>query len=203
MKKSRIFGALLLMAGAFLGAKMVVRAQTEPVVTDTVVIKTSVGEITVELYGNDAPKTVENFTGLAKKGFYKGILFHRVVPGFVIQAGDPKSTDSNLRAQWGTGGESIYNKPFDDELNPNAPSYKRGYVEGTLAMANRGPNTNTSQFFIILKNNTDLPKRYTIFGRVIGGMDIVKAIEGSERLDAKGLAANPAKILDMKVIDVP
>ena len=202
MKKSRIFGALALVAGAFLGATLIARAQqTEPVVTDTVTIKTSAGDIVVELYGADAPKTVENFTGLAKKGFYKGILFHRVVPGFVIQAGDPKSTDTTLRAQWGTGGESIYNKPFEDELNPNTISYQRGYVEGTLAMANRGPNTNTSQFFIILNNNVKLQKHYTIFGKVVRGMDVVKVIE-SGKLNSAKAPENPVKILGTTVVHV-
>jgi cyclophilin family peptidyl-prolyl cis-trans isomerase len=154
-------------------------AVTAPVATQTAVIKTSLGDIEIELYGNDAPKTVENFVGLAQKDFFNGILFHRVVPGFVIQAGDPKTKSDSLRDQWGQGGESIYGKEFADELNPNAPSYQRGYVEGTLAMANRGPNTNTSQFFIML-GSSQLPKAYTIFGHVTKGLDVVHKIENTE-----------------------
>lgn len=131
-------------------------------------IKTEKGEIQLELYPQDAPKTVTNFATLAKNGFYDGLTFHRVEPGFVIQGGDP---DGN-----GTGGASIYGSEFEDELNEDAASYKNGYKEGVLAMANRGPNTNSSQFFIMLANNDSLPKNYTIFGKVTAGMDVVKNI---------------------------
>jgi cyclophilin family peptidyl-prolyl cis-trans isomerase len=168
--------------------------EAEPTVTYTAVIKTSLGDIEVELYGEDAPKTVANFVGLADKDFFNGILFHRVVPGFVIQAGDPKTKNDSLRAQWGMGGESIYGGTFVDELNPNAPSYKRGYVEGTLAMANRGPNTNTSQFFIMLAES-GLPKNYTIFGKVTKGLDVVHKIEHVELNGS--IPRVPVKILDV------
>lgn len=131
-------------------------------------IKTAKGEIQLELYPQDAPKTVTNFATLAKNGFYDGLTFHRVEPGFVIQGGDP---DGN-----GTGGTSIYGSEFEDELNEDTPSYKNGYKEGVLAMANRGPNTNSSQFFIMLADNDSLPKNYTIFGKVTAGMDVVKNI---------------------------
>jgi cyclophilin family peptidyl-prolyl cis-trans isomerase len=167
-----------------------------PVATYTAVIKTSMGDIEVELYGKDAPKTVANFIGLSDKGFYDGILFHRVVPGFVIQAGDPKTKNDSLRNQWGTGGESIYGDTFQDELNPNTLSYQRGYVEGTLAMANRGPNTNSSQFFIML-GNSELPKNYTIFGKVTKGMDVVHAIE-KVQLGDRSVPMVPVKILGIK-----
>ena len=132
------------------------------------VIETTLGTIEAELYPQDAPKTVENFVGLAGKKYFDGIIFHRVVPGFVIQGGDPTGT--------GTGGKSIWGKEFADELNPASVSYKEGYVKGVLAMANRGPNTNTSQFFIMLANNTTLPKNYTIFGKVVKGIEVVDAI---------------------------
>ncbi len=132
------------------------------------VIETSMGTIEAELYSADAPKTVENFTGLAGKKYFDGIIFHRVVPGFVIQGGDPTGT--------GTGGESIWKKEFADELNPATASYKAGYKKGVLAMANRGPNTNTSQFFIMLDDNTTLPMNYTIFGKVVKGIEVVDAI---------------------------
>lgn len=150
----------------------------KPVVTHTAVIKTSTGDIEIELYGVDAPKTVANFVGLAQKDFYNGILFHRIVPGFVIQVGDPKTKDVKLKGEWGTGGESIYGGTFVDELNPQAPSYQLGYKRGVLAMANRGPNTNTSQFFINLRDNEGLPKSYTMFGKVTKGMEIVDEIAG-------------------------
>lgn len=134
----------------------------------TAVIETTLGTIEAELYPADAPKTVENFVGLAREKYFDGVIFHRVVPGFVIQGGDPTGT--------GTGGKSIWKKEFADELNPATASYKAGYVKGVLAMANRGPNTNTSQFFIMLADNTTLPKNYAIFGKVVKGMDVVDAI---------------------------
>jgi cyclophilin family peptidyl-prolyl cis-trans isomerase len=139
-----------------------------PVMTEIGVIETSMGTIEAELYRADAPRTVENFVRLAQKKYFNGVIFHRVSKGFVIQGGDPTGT--------GTGGESIYGKEFEDELNPTAPSFKEGYKKGVLAMANRGPNTNTSQFFIMLSDNLRMPKNYTIFGKVIKGMDVVDKI---------------------------
>lgn len=169
-------------------------AQNAPEVTHVVMMKTSMGDIEIELYGKDAPKTVENFVGLAEKGFYNDILFHRIVPGFVIQAGDPKTKDSTLRGVWGTGGGSIYDdKEFADELSAGAPSYVRGYVDGTLAMANRGPNTNTSQFFICLGVLDRLPKNYAIFGKVTKGLDIVHKIENVPLVGS--IPKDPVKIL--------
>jgi cyclophilin family peptidyl-prolyl cis-trans isomerase len=141
------------------------------------VIETSMGTIEVEFFKNDAPKTVENFVRLAaEKKYFDGMRVHRVSKNFVIQTGDDKSKDPKKMDEWGTGGKSIWGKEFNDELNPNAPSFKEGYKKGVLAMANRGPNTNTSQFFIMLKDNLGLPKNYTIFGRVIKGQDVVDAI---------------------------
>lgn len=135
-------------------------------------IETSKGTIEIELFQSDAPKTVANFTGLAEQGYYNGIIFHRVAKGFVIQAGDPTGT--------GTGGKSIYGKEFEDELNPSTDSYQQGYVRGTVAMANRGPNTNTSQFFIMLRTVAGMPKNYTIFGRVVKGLEVVDSIGAVE-----------------------
>lgn len=131
-------------------------------------LETSKGTIELELYPDDAPKTVTNFIGLAEQGYYNGIIFHRIAKGFVIQTGDSLGL--------GIGGRSIYGKEFEDELNPDAPSYKEGYKRGTVAMANRGPNTNTSQFFILLTDAPWMPKQYTIFGKVIKGMDVVDSI---------------------------
>lgn len=131
------------------------------------ILKTSMGDITVEFYPEDAPKTVENFIGLAQKGYYNGVIFHRVVADFVIQSGDPTGT--------GRSGDSFWGGTFADELNPNAESYKTGYQKGVLAMANRGPNTNTSQFFIVLRD-APLDHLYTIFGKVVAGLDVVDKI---------------------------
>lgn len=125
------------------------------------------GDIKVQLYDQDAPKTVENFLKLTNAGYYNCITFHRVAKDFVIQSGDPTGT--------GSGGDSAFGGEFADELNPNTPSYKAGYLKGVLAMANRGPNTNTSQFFIML-GDVSLPHNYTIFGKVVSGQDVVDKI---------------------------
>jgi cyclophilin family peptidyl-prolyl cis-trans isomerase len=128
------------------------------------VIKTNMGNIELELFSKEAPKTVENFVTLAKKGYYKGIIFHRVIKGFMIQGGDPTGT--------GRGGESAWGSKFNDEIVPSLVFDK----EGILAMANSGPNTNGSQFFITLAPQPHLNGGYSIFGKVIKGMDVVKAI---------------------------
>jgi cyclophilin family peptidyl-prolyl cis-trans isomerase len=127
-------------------------------------IKTNKGEIKVKLHKDDAPKTVENFLNLAKKGFYNGVIFHRVIPGFMIQGGDPTGT--------GMGGPGYQ---FADELNSETESYKRGYRRGVMAMANAGPDTNGSQFFI-MHADYPLPHAYTIFGEVLEGLEVVDAI---------------------------
>ncbi len=137
-------------------------------------ILTAKGTIVIQLYGQDAPKTVINFATLAKKGYYDNLTFHRVVAGFVIQGGDPNGD--------GTGGRSIYGDTFADELNPNTPSYQAGYKEGVVAMANRGPNTNGSQFFILLADHPELPKNYTIFGKVTSGMDVAQKIQVGDKM---------------------
>ncbi|MDL1893633.1 peptidylprolyl isomerase, partial [Sphingobacteriales bacterium CHB3] len=113
---------------------------------------------------------------LAEEKFFDGQRFHRVSKNFVIQGGDDKSKDVKKKGEWGTGGKSIWGKEFEDELNPNTASYQAGYQKGVLAMANRGRNTNTSQFFIMLRDNTSLPKNYTIFGKVTKGLDVVEKI---------------------------
>lgn len=129
-----------------------------------VTLETNFGKIILELYPKDAPKTVDNFLTLIKKGFYNGLIFHRVISGFMIQGGDPTGT--------GMGGPGY---KFADELDPSTPSYKAGYKKGVLAMANAGPDTNGSQFFIMLKD-TPLPNAYSIFGHVISGQEVVDAI---------------------------
>lgn len=129
-----------------------------------VTIKTNMGEIKFATYDADAPKTVNNFITLAKKGFYDGLIFHRVIDGFMIQGGDPTGI--------GTGGPGY---TFEDELNPQTDSYKEGYKKGVVAMANAGPNTNGSQFFIMVADYP-LSNSYTIFGKVISGQDVADAI---------------------------
>jgi peptidyl-prolyl cis-trans isomerase A (cyclophilin A) len=129
-------------------------------------IKTTLGTIIVELYKDKAPKTVENFTALAKKGFYNGIIFHRVIPGFMVQTGDPTGT--------GTGGPGY---TFSDEF---APGLKHD-VAGMLSMANRGPNTNGSQFFITVAPAPWLDGKHAIFGRVVEGQYVVDQIAAAER----------------------
>lgn len=128
------------------------------------VMETSMGTIELELFAKEVPKTVKNFVGLAKKGYYKGTIFHRVIDNFMIQGGDPTGT--------GSGGESIYGKTFADEF---VPSLKHS-TPGILSMANAGPNTNGSQFFITLVPTPWLDGHHTIFGKVVKGMDVVTAI---------------------------
>lgn len=164
-------------------------AMTQP--KEFATIETSMGTFEIELYRNDAPKTVDNFVKLAEKKYFDGMRFHRVSKGFVIQTGDDKSKDTTKVTQWGTGGQSIYGKQFEDELNPSAPSYKEGYKKGVVAMANRGPNTNTSQFFVMLRDNTSLPKNYTIFGKVIKGIETVDRIGQVEIIP--GMGANDGR----------
>jgi len=138
----------------------------------TAVLQTNKGTIRFELLESDAPKTTENFITLAERGYYDGIIFHRVIDGFMIQGGDPTGT--------GRGGESAWGGRFNDEINPSSPVYQHGYKAGTVAMANAGPNTNGSQFFI-MHVDYPLPPSYSIFGRVTEGQDVVNAIAKSAR----------------------
>jgi len=149
------------------------------------VIKTTKGVIEISFFDKEAPKTVENFIGLAKKGFYNGILFHRVIDGFMIQGGDPTGT--------GSGGTSIWGKEFEDEVTPKLVFEK----EGIVAMANRGPNTNTSQFFITLSQQRRLDGHYSIFAKVIKGMEVVKAIGKTKTKQDRPVV--PVKILSIKI----
>src|SRR5919202_1866530 len=127
-------------------------------------MKTSEGDIVLELFEEDAPKTVSNFKKLASEGFYDGLIFHRVISDFMIQGGCPQGT--------GTGGPGY---TFEDEINPHK------VVRGALAMANAGPNTNGSQFFIVTTEEAPwLDGKHTVFGQVTSGMDVVDAIEGVE-----------------------
>ena len=128
------------------------------------VIKTNMGTIEIELFAKETPKTVENFVGLSNKGYYNGVIFHRVIDNFMIQGGDPTGT--------GRGGDSFWGGKFADEI---VPSLKHDQP-GILSMANAGPNTNGSQFFITLVATPWLDGKHTIFGKVIAGMYVVSAI---------------------------
>jgi len=130
-------------------------------------IETDKGPIDIEFLPTDAPRAVENFRLLAEHGYYDGVIFHRIVKGFMIQGGDPGGD--------GTGGESAWGEPFADEINPQSALYRSGYRRGIVAMANAGPNTNASQFFI-MHADYDLPPNYVIFARVTRGMETVDAI---------------------------
>jgi len=128
------------------------------------VITTTLGEITVELLADRSPSTVNNFVFLAREGFYDGVIFHRVIQGFMAQGGDPTGT--------GTGGPGYR---FRDELDA---ARELGYARGTVAMANAGPNTNGSQFFI-MHADYPLPPNYSVFGRVVAGLEVIDAIATS------------------------
>ncbi|MBX2974938.1 MAG: peptidylprolyl isomerase [Ignavibacteriaceae bacterium] len=128
------------------------------------VVKTNMGTIEIELFEKLVPKTVENFKGLSEKGYYNGVIFHRVIDKFMIQGGDPTGT--------GRGGESFWGGKFADEFHPDL----KHTGAGILSMANAGPNTNGSQFFITLVPTPWLDGKHSIFGKVIGGMDVVEGI---------------------------
>ena len=132
-------------------------------------LHTNKGDIILEMFESATPNTVANFAKLAKEGFYDGTKFHRVISNFMIQGGDPLSKDDSLQARWGTGGTGYQ---FADEI-----SVDNRNDAGTIAMANSGPNTNSSQFFINVKDNSFLDTKHTVFGRVTSGMDVVQAIE--------------------------
>ena len=132
------------------------------------VIKTNMGTIEIELFADQTPKTVENFIGLANKGYYNGVIFHRVIKNFMIQGGDPTGT--------GRGGASFWGGKFEDEFVPGLTFDG----PGLLAMANAGPNTNGSQFFITTVATPWLNNHHTIFGKVINGMDVVYEIENTK-----------------------
>jgi cyclophilin family peptidyl-prolyl cis-trans isomerase len=150
----------------------------------TATMQTNHGPIEIELFDEDAPKTVENFRKLAGDGFYDGVIFHRVIKDFMIQGGDPTGT--------GSGGPGY---TFEDEINDHK------IVRGALAMANAGPNTNGSQFFIVTIDAAPwLDGRHTVFGRVVDGMDTVDTIEGSET-DGRDKPKNDAVIERVELPD--
>lgn len=143
-------------------------ADTKKKIMNTVTLKTNMGTIVIKMDTENTPNTAKNFTDLASKGFYNQTRFHRVIDGFMIQGGDPQSADIAKRNLWGTGGPGYQ---FADEIKPTNKN-----VRGTISMANAGPNTNGSQFFINLVDNSFLNTKHTVFGTVTDGMDIVDKI---------------------------
>ena len=157
-------------------------------------IATEIGDIDVELYTDSAPKAVQNFVDLANKGFYDDVIFHRVIPGFVIQGGDGEfGKKATLNAgRVGTGGPGY---KFADE------PVKGNYLKGSLAMANSGPNTNGSQFFICTDDLTGrLPKNYTLFGQVTRGLDVVDKIVSAPR-NSRDLPDAPVAMTKVTIVE--
>ena len=150
----------------------------------TATIHTTLGDIQVTLYTELVPKTCKNFVGLAKKGYYDNVLFHRIIKKFMVQTGDPSGD--------GTGGESLWGGNFEDEFHPSLNHSK----PFTLSMANAGPNTNGSQFFITTVPTPWLDRKHTVFGKVSAGMDVVKRIE-----DAK-VDKNDKPRQDIRIVNV-
>ena len=157
-------------------------------------IDTDKGPIELEFLPMDAPKAVENFRLLAERGYYNNLTFHRIVKGFMIQGGDPTGD--------GTGGESAWGGTFEDEIKPDSPTYSNGYRRGIVAMANAGPNTNGSQFFI-MHQDYPLPPAYVIFARVTKGIEIVDALaETPTTRGPDGGMSQPLTPLRMKTVTI-
>ncbi|KAF8479309.1 cyclophilin-like protein [Russula ochroleuca] len=148
---------------------------------ESVVLETNLGNIQLELYWDHAPRTCENFAQLAKRGYYNGVVFHRIIADFMVQGGDPTGT--------GKGGTSIYGQKFEDEIHPEL----RFTGAGILAMANSGPNTNGSQFFMTLAPTPFLDSKHTIFGRVSSGMRVLQRL-GAVGVDAQDRPREEVKI---------
>src|SRR5688500_2675669 len=154
------------------------------------IISSNLGDIKLEFYPEHAPKTVDNFMELANRGFYDGLIFHRIVPNFVIQGGDPNTRDWSNRTRWRTGGPG---------WNIKAEFNKNKHSRGTLSMArSQDPDSAGSQFFIVLKDSNFLDGQYTVFGRVISGMDIVDKI-ASLKTDSSDAPVDTEKAKMIKV----
>lgn len=160
--------------------------QPKPAAQGNVVIETDAGTIKVELLDNEAPKTAENFRLLVGRGFYDGVIFHRVISGFMVQGGDPTGT--------GAGGQTATGGMLPNEVNLNSPLYQGGYKRGALAMANKGrPETGSSQFFIMHQNYA-LQPNYTIFGRVTEGIEVVDKIAAAPKSPGSDRPVTPVKM---------
>ena len=157
-------------------------------------IETEMGNITIEFYEDDSSTAVENFRLLAENGYYDGLTFHRVVEGFMIQGGDPRGD--------GTGGESAWGGTFDDDIDRDSVLYRRGYRRGIVAMANAGPDTNGSQFFI-MHGNSRLPPNYVIFGNVVEGLQVVDALATVPTArSSSGEMSRPTRPLLIKKVEI-
>ena len=156
----------------------------------TATITTSKGVVTLELFTEKTPKTVENFAKLSNEGFYNGTRFHRVIKDFMIQGGDPLSKDLANKNRWGTGGPGYQ---FADEIGGDNKN-----DAGTISMANSGPNTNGSQFFVNTANNNFLDTKHTVFGRVTSGMEVITAIEETKT----GPADQPLEDMVIEKIEI-
>jgi cyclophilin family peptidyl-prolyl cis-trans isomerase len=157
----------------------------------TAVIETDAGNIKFELLENEAPRTAENFRLLAERGYYNGTIFHRVISGFMIQGGDPTGD--------GSGGQTATGQPLPNEINRTSPLYQGGYRRGLVAMANKGtPETGSSQFFI-MHQTYPLQPNYTVFGRVVEGMDVVDKIAAAPN---SGPASQNRPVTPVKMIKV-
>ena len=181
---------ILLISAIFLFCSMntgKVFAQTPGKSRPIIAFETNKGVIEIELYNDIAPKTCENMIGLIKKGYYDGLIFHRVIKEFMIQGGDPTGT--------GTGGASLWGKEFNDEVNPSVTFDRKGL----LAMANSGPNTNGSQFFITTIPTPWLDMKHTLFGEVIKGYDVVERIENCE-VDSYDKPLEDQKIIKASIV---
>ena len=180
MNKKILIGLIVVLIVVVIGFKMVNNSEEGKIV----LMKTSEGDIKIQLYG-DMPVTADNFEKLVNKGFYNGVIFHRVIDGFMIQGGDPDGT--------GMGGPG-YN--IKDEFTHEGGNKNN---RGTLSMANSGPNTGGSQFFINLVNNNFLDDKHAVFGEVIEGMDVVDSIAKVEK-DTGDRPVNEVKIIEAKII---
>ncbi|MCX7879697.1 MAG: peptidylprolyl isomerase [Ignavibacteria bacterium] len=173
-------------------------------ITHYATIWTSFGPFKLALYGKDAPLTVKNFVSLARSGYFNNTLIHRIAKNFLIQMGDGTTKFKSKKDEWGKGGKSIYGGFFPDEIKANSYIYNVGYTYGTVAMANSGPNKNLSQFFICLEEAEFLEKKYTIFGKVVEGIEVIETIAGQEIIPYKfdsldGTPKKPIKIFKVTI----
>ena len=192
MVKKTLIMPLFIMLFILAGTNLTTAQQGDAVEKEfsRVVLETTQGNIEIKFFPQQAPKAVENFMRLVKRGYYDGTLFHRVIKGFMIQGGDPFTKDDTMMDRWGTGGPGYQ---FEDEINDQK------IVRGVLAMANAGPGTNGSQFFIVTAESAPwLDGKHTVFGKVVKGMDIVDRIE-NVRTGERDIPATPIVIKSIMV----
>ncbi len=192
-----VFLGLLLIIGVMTYSNFMDNTNTDVVddvnagAGEIVVFKTNMGSFEIKL-NNETPKTVENFKKLVAEGFYDGIKFHRIISGFMIQGGDPLTKDDSAEVMWGTGGPGY---TFEDEIGSNNSN-----IIGTISMANAGPNTNGSQFFINTADNVFLNDKHTVFGEVVSGIEVIKAIEAVE-IKERDIPISPVIIESIKLVE--